>query len=88
MHERKALMAPLSDAFIALPRGIGTLEEITEIITFVQLGYHQKPCGIFNIASYFDTLISFLDQMVPPLTPRLFRGRSRKKFAQRGGGIN
>ena len=64
MHERKALMAHLSDAFIALPGGIGTLEEITEIITLLQLGYHQKPCGILNIAGYFDTLISFLDQMV------------------------
>ena len=64
MHERKTLMAHLSDAFIALPGGIGTLEEITEIITLSQLGYHQKPCGILNIAGYFDTLISFLDQMV------------------------
>ena len=64
MQDRKALLAPLSDAFIALPGGIGTLEEITEIITFLQLDYHQKPCGIFNIASYFYTLISFLDQMV------------------------
>ena len=57
-------MADLSDAFIALPGGIGTLEEITEIITLSQLGYHQKPCGILNIAGYFDTLVSFLDQMV------------------------
>ena len=64
MHERKALMAHLSDAFIALPGGIGTLEEITEIITLLQLGYHQKPCGILNIGGYFDALISFLDQMV------------------------
>ena len=64
MHKREALMAHLSDAFIALPGGIGTLEEITEIITLLQLGYHQKPCGILNIAGYFDTLISFLDQMV------------------------
>ncbi len=64
MHERKAFMAHLSDAFIALPGGIGTIEEITEIITLLQLGYHEKPCGILNIAGYFDTLISFLDQMV------------------------
>jgi len=64
MHERKALMANLSDAFIAMPGGIGTLEEITEIITLLQLGYHQKPCGILNVSGYFDTLISFLDQMV------------------------
>ena len=64
MHERKALMAHLSDAFIALPGGIGTIDEITEIITLLQLGYHEKPCGILNIAGYFDPLISFLDQMV------------------------
>ncbi len=64
MHERKALMAHLSDAFIALPGGIGTIDEITETITLLQLGYHEKPCGILNIAGYFDPLISFLDQMV------------------------
>jgi uncharacterized protein (TIGR00730 family) len=64
MHERKAMMAQLSDGFIALPGGIGTLEEITEITTWLQLGYHQKPCGILNIDGYYNAFITFLDQMV------------------------
>ena len=64
MHERKALMAQLSDAFIALPGGIGTLEEITEIITLLQLDYHQKPCGILNVSGYYNAFITYLDQMV------------------------
>jgi hypothetical protein len=61
MHERKMLMAELSDGFIALPGGIGTLEEIFEIWTWTQLGLHQKPCGLLNIAGYYDALIGFLD---------------------------
>ncbi|GAA0772907.1 TIGR00730 family Rossman fold protein [Roseibium denhamense] len=61
MHERKAMMADLSDAFIALPGGVGTLEEIFEIWTWGQLGYHQKPCGFLNITGYYDQLIAFLD---------------------------
>ena len=64
MHERKALMAQLSDGFIALPGGIGTLEEITEVYTWLQLGYHQKPCGFLNVAGYYDAFIALLDQMV------------------------
>ncbi|MCP4752953.1 MAG: TIGR00730 family Rossman fold protein [Proteobacteria bacterium] len=64
MHERKALMADLSDAFIALPGGLGTLEEFIEVLTWAQLGIHQKPCGVLNICGYFDTLLSFLDHMV------------------------
>jgi len=64
MHERKAMMAQLSDGFIALPGGIGTLEEITEITTWLQLGYHQKPCGILNIAGYYNAFITLLDHMV------------------------
>ncbi|MBI5757148.1 MAG: TIGR00730 family Rossman fold protein [Planctomycetales bacterium] len=63
MHERKALMAELSDAFIALPGGIGTMEEFFEVWTWSQLGYHAKPCGLINSAGYFDGLISFLDHM-------------------------
>jgi uncharacterized protein (TIGR00730 family) len=63
MHERKALMAELSDAFIALPGGIGTMEEFFEVWTWSQLGYHVKPCGLINSAGYFDGLISFLDHM-------------------------
>jgi|TARA_B100000809_G_scaffold40184_1_gene35150 hypothetical protein len=61
MHERKALMAQLSDGFIALPGGIGTLEELFEIMTFAQLRFHQKPCGLLNIEGYYDQLIGFLD---------------------------
>lgn len=61
MHERKSLMAVLSDGFVALPGGYGTLEEIIEVITWGQLGFHDKPCGILNIAGYFDHLLAFLD---------------------------
>lgn len=64
MHERKALMAELSDAFIAMPGGIGTLEEIIEVFTWTQLGYHQKPCALLNTNGYYDALINFLDNMV------------------------
>lgn len=64
MHERKALMAELSDGFIALPGGIGTLEELVEILTWGQLRIHDKPCGVLNIDGYFDHLQVFLDHMV------------------------
>jgi len=64
MHERKALMAELSDGFVALPGGIGTLEEFFEIWTWAQLGVHDKPCGLLNIAGYFDPLLEFLDRAV------------------------
>lgn len=64
MHDRKALMAELSDGFIALPGGIGTLEEIFEIWTWAQLGYHRKPCGLLNIGGYYDGLVEFLDHAV------------------------
>ena len=64
MHERKALMADLSDAFIALPGGWGTLEEFFEILTWGQLGLHRKPCGLLNVDGYFDRLLSFLDHTV------------------------
>ncbi|MEM6643387.1 MAG: TIGR00730 family Rossman fold protein [Bacteroidota bacterium] len=63
MHERKALMADLSDAFIALPGGIGTLEEILEMMTWAQIGYHQKPCALLNVAGYYNSLINFLREM-------------------------
>jgi hypothetical protein len=61
MHERKAKMAELSNAFIALPGGFGTLEEIVEIVTWGQLRMHHKPCGLYNVAGYFDDLLAFLD---------------------------
>ena len=63
MHERKALMADLSDGFVALPGGIGTLEELFEMWTWAQLGLHDKPCVLLNIAGYYDQLIGFLDKM-------------------------
>lgn len=61
MHERKTMMADLADGFVALPGGIGTLEEIFEMWTWAQLGFHQKPCGLLNAAGYFDALTGFLD---------------------------
>ncbi len=61
MHERKAMMAELSDGFIAMPGGLGTLEEIAEALTWGQLGIHQKPCGILNVGGFYDDLIAFLD---------------------------
>jgi uncharacterized protein (TIGR00730 family) len=64
MHERKALMAELADGFMALPGGLGTLEEIFEIVTWAQLGMHQKPCGLLNVSGYFTPLLAFLDQVV------------------------
>jgi uncharacterized protein (TIGR00730 family) len=64
MHERKAIMAELSDAFIALPGGLGTLEEFFEVITWAQLGLHAKPVGIMNVSGYFDPLFAFLDRAV------------------------
>jgi uncharacterized protein (TIGR00730 family) len=62
MHERKALMAEKSDGFLALPGGWGTLEEIFEILTWAQLGFHAKPCGLLNVAGYYDDLFRFLEQ--------------------------
>lgn len=63
MHERKAMMAELSDGFIALPGGIGTLEEFFEIWTWAQLGLHHKPFGLLNVAGFFDPLLTFLDEL-------------------------
>ncbi|NIX75222.1 TIGR00730 family Rossman fold protein [Microvirga terricola] len=63
MHERKALIAELSDGFIALPGGIGTFEEIFEVWTWAQLGYHRKPCALFNAGGFYDKLIGFLDDV-------------------------
>lgn len=60
MHERKQLMVDLSDGFIALPGGIGTLEELFETFTWLQLGFHDKPCGVLNVAGFFNHLQAFL----------------------------
>jgi uncharacterized protein (TIGR00730 family) len=64
MHERKALMAELSDGFIALPGGLGTLEEFAEVVTWSQVGLHRKPTGLLNVAGYYDSLLRFLDHAV------------------------
>ena len=63
MHERKALMAELSDGFVALPGGLGTLEEAMEMLTWLQLGYHDKPVGLLNIRGYYDPLLAFFRHM-------------------------
>ena len=62
MHERKAAMADRADAFVALPGGFGTFDEMFEVITWTQLGIHEKPCGILNHNSFFDDLVTFLDK--------------------------
>ncbi|MGE0126963.1 MAG: TIGR00730 family Rossman fold protein [Blastocatellales bacterium] len=64
MHERKAMMAELSDAFIALPGGFGTFEELMETITWGQLGIHQKPVGLLNVAGYYDPMLAMIDRAI------------------------
>jgi len=74
MHERKALMSDLADAFIALPGGFGTIEEVIEAVTWTQLGIHNKPVGLLDVDGYFDHLIAFLDRAV---ADGLLKPRSR-----------
>lgn len=64
MHDRKARMADFSDGFVALPGGLGTIEELFEVLTWAQLGFHQKPCGLLNVCGYYDQLSGFLDHAV------------------------
>jgi uncharacterized protein (TIGR00730 family) len=64
MHERKAMMSDLSEGFIALPGGTGTMEEFFEVLTWAQLGEHAKPCGLLNVAGYYDPLLALFDHMV------------------------
>jgi uncharacterized protein (TIGR00730 family) len=64
MHDRKDAMARLSDGFVALPGGFGTLEELFEVVTWAQLGLHDKPCGLLNVGGYYDGLLAFLDGAV------------------------
>jgi uncharacterized protein (TIGR00730 family) len=64
MHERKALMADLSDAFVALPGAYGTLDEFCEMLTWAQLGLHQKPCGLLNVDGFYDDLLAHFDRLV------------------------
>ncbi|NUR06262.1 MAG: TIGR00730 family Rossman fold protein [Nocardioidaceae bacterium] len=74
MHERKAAMADLSDGFVALPGGLGTLEELAEILTWSQLGLQRKPCGLLDVEGFFDPLLAFLDHTV---TERFVRPEHR-----------
>jgi uncharacterized protein (TIGR00730 family) len=64
MHERKSLMVNLADGFIALPGGLGTVEEFFEVLTWAQLGFHVKPCGLLNVCGYFDRLIGFVEHSI------------------------
>lgn len=64
LHKHKAIMAELGDGFIALPGGLGTLEEFFEILTWAQLGIHHKPCGLLNVNGYFDKLLTFIDHIL------------------------
>jgi uncharacterized protein (TIGR00730 family) len=77
MHERKALMAELCDAFVALPGGLGTYEELCEVLTWGQLGIHQKPCGCLNVLGYFDPLARMLDHAVKE---GFLRSEQRRRF--------
>lgn len=77
MHERKKLMAELADAFIALPGGVGTLEEISEVFVWLQLGLHQNPCALLNVNGYYDALDQFFDHMV---TSRLLNPEHRNQL--------
>ena len=64
MHERKAMMAAMSDAFVAMPGGFGTYEEFFEAVTWTQLGVHKKPCGLLNVDGFYEPIIQFLDHAV------------------------
>ena len=64
MHERKAMIVDLADAFITLPGGLGTIEEFFETLTWAQLAFHRKPCGLLNVAGYFNPMLNFLNHMV------------------------
>lgn len=64
MHERKAMMAEMADGFVALPGGMGTLEEFAEVLTWAQLGLHRRPCGLLDVAGYYGPLVAFFDRAV------------------------
>ena len=84
MHERKALMADLSDAFVALPGGLGTFEEFCEVVTWAQLGLHAKPCGLLNVNGYYDSLLRFFDTAVE----RRLLGTSTRELALVASDVN
>jgi uncharacterized protein (TIGR00730 family) len=77
MHERKALMTQLSDAFLVLPGGWGTMDEMCEALTWAQLGIHNKPCGLWNVEGYFDWLLAFLDHAV---REELLKAKDRERL--------
>jgi len=79
MHERKALMAGLSDAFIAMPGGFGTIEEFCEVLTWSQLGLHAKPCGLLNVERFFDPMLALFDHAV---AERFLRPENRQLVLQ------
>ncbi len=79
MHERKALMADLSEAFIAMPGGFGTFEEFCEVLTWSQLSIHTKPCGLLNVAGYYDPLLALFDHAV---AERFLRPQHRELVLQ------
>ncbi|MEB0135660.1 TIGR00730 family Rossman fold protein [Actimicrobium sp. CCC2.4] len=79
MHERKAMMAELSDGFIAMPGGMGTMEELFEMLTWSQLGFHDKPIGLLNVMGFYDGLIGFVDHMV---TEGFLRAHHRQLLMQ------
>jgi uncharacterized protein (TIGR00730 family) len=81
MHERKALMVELADAFIALPGGIGTLEELFEVYTWAQLGIHAKPLALLDVAGYYEPLAAFLDHAV---SQRFLRAETRAMLSIAG----
>jgi uncharacterized protein (TIGR00730 family) len=89
MHERKARMAELSDGFIAMPGGWGTMEEIFEALTWAQLGLHSKPCGLLNVAGYFDHLEAFLEHAIdqafvkPEYRPMIIVDSDPKRLLER-----
>lgn len=78
MHTRKQLMAELSDAFVAMPGGIGTLEELFEVFTWAQLGLHRKPLGLLNLEGYYDPLMGFFQQMIKE---EFFRHENREMLS-------
>lgn len=83
MHERKAMMAELADGFVAMPGGLGTLEELFEMLTWAQLGLHRKPVGLLNVAGYYDALVAFVDHTVEA---GFVRPQHRALFCVHGGG--
>ena len=84
MHERKQMMAERADAFLAIPGGIGTLEEFFEVWSWRQLGYHHKPIGLLSVDGFFDSLISFLSQT----TERGFIGAPQQQLVQHGNDVD